>query len=183
MHLPYPDPYRNFKFRVKWGPVGGKLEYVMGVSKVGALQRTTETLTHREGGDPSGQRQRPSATSYGDITMEQGVTHSREFEIWANKVWDYANSTQSSDEATDSVSLKDFRKDMVIELYNLAGQKVMAYKVYRCWISEYTAMPELDENSPGFAIRSITIKNEGWERDYSVEEPTDISFDLPDATP
>jgi phage tail-like protein len=177
------DPYRNFKFRVKWGPVGGKLAYVMGVSQVSGLTRQTQSISHRSGGDPSTPRALPGQTTYQPITMQQGVTHDLNFEIWANKVWDYHNSTQSPDQATNLVSLKDFRKDMVIELYNLSGQKVMAYNVYRCWVSEYTAMPELNANGNEVAIRSITIQNEGWERDTSVAEPQEISFDLPQANP
>jgi phage tail-like protein len=75
------------------------------------------------------------------------------------------------------VSLKDFRKDITIELYNEAGQKVIAYNVYRCWVSEYQSLPELDANGNAVAIQSITLQNEGWERDVSVAEPTEAQFE------
>jgi phage tail-like protein len=160
------DPYKNFKFRVKWD---GK--YVAGVSKVGGLTRTTEVVSHREGGDPSSSHSSPGQTKYGAITLERGVTHDLEFETWANKVWAFANGS-----GEQQVSLKDFRKDLIIELYNEAGQKVLAYNVYRCWVSEFTAMPELDANANAVSIQSIKLENEGWERDASVSEPTEPSF-------
>lgn len=160
------DPYKTFKFRVKWD---GK--YVAGVSKVGGLTRTTEVVTHREGGDPSSSHSSPGQTKYGAITLERGVTHDLEFETWVNKVWAFANGS-----GEQQVSLKDFRKDIIIEMYNEAGQKVLAYNVFRCWVSEYTAMPELDASANAVAIQSIKLENEGWERDTSVAEPTEPSY-------
>lgn len=162
------DPYKNFKFRVKWDG-----RYVAGVSKVGALKRTTEVVEHREGGDPSSVRKSPGQSKYEPITLERGVTHDLEFEQWANKVWNYGSGLGME------VSLKDFRKDVIIELYNEAGQLVIAYKVYRCWVSEYTAMPELDASANAVAIQSMTLQNEGWERDYDVTEPSEPTFAEP----
>lgn len=159
------DPYKNFKFRVKWD---GK--YVAGVNKVGILKRTTEVVSHREGGDPSSSRKSPGRTEYDGVMIEQGITHDEEFEKWANKVWNFGSGLG------DEVSLVDFRKDITIELYNEAGQKVMAYNLFRCWVSEYNAMPELDANANAVAIRSIKLENEGWERDYAVQEPSEPSF-------
>ncbi|MDR4492320.1 MAG: phage tail protein [Candidatus Nitrosocosmicus sp.] len=154
------DPYKNFKFRIKWDN-----KYVAGVSKVSALKRTTETVEHREGGDQSSSRISPGRTKYEPITVERGVTHDLEFEKWATKVWNYGEGLGSE------VSLKDFRKDIYIEMYNEAGQLAIAYKVYRCWVSEYQAIPELDANANAVAIQSITLQNEGWERDVDVTEP------------
>lgn len=159
------DPYKNYKFRVKWDG-----RYVAGISKVGALKRTTEVVTHREGGDPSSARNSPGQTKYEPIMLERGVTHDKDFEQWANKVWNYGSGLGSE------VSLKDFRKDIIIELMNEAGQVAIAYKVYRCWVSEFTAMPELDASANAVAIQSIQLQNEGWERDYDVTEPTEPSF-------
>ena len=124
------DPYKNYKFRVKWDG-----RYVAGISKVGALKRTTDPVEHREGGDPSTVRKSPGQTKYEAITLERGVTHDTEFEKWANKVWNFGSGLGSE------VSLKDFRKDIIIEMYNEAGQLAIAYKVYRCWVSEYQALP------------------------------------------
>lgn len=154
------DPYKNFKFQVKWD---GK--YVAGVSRVGALSRSTEVVEHRVGGEPNITRKSPGQTSYEPITLERGVTHDPEFEAWANKVWNYGSGFGQE------VSLADFRKDIIIEVYNESGQKVLAYNVFRCWVSEYQAMPELDSNANEIAIQSITLQNEGWERDTSVTEP------------
>jgi phage tail-like protein len=154
------DPYKNFKFRVKWD---GK--YVAGVSKCGALKRSTEPVTHREGGDPSTSRVSPSAWKFDPITLERGITHDLDFEAWANLV--------HSSDGDAAMSLKNFRKDIVIELLNEQGNKVRAYKVYRCWVSEYTAQPELDSNGNAIAIESMTLQNEGWERDEAVGEPTE----------
>ena len=162
------DPYKNFKFRVKWD---GK--YVAGVSKVGALKRTTEVVKHREGGDPSSSRKSPGRTEYDPITLERGVTHDVEFEQWANKVWNFGSGLGAE------VSLKDFRKNIIIEMYNEAGQLVLAYKVYRCWVSEWQAQADLDANANAVLIQHIKLENEGWERDYEVAEPTEESFTEP----
>ena len=156
------DPYKNFKFRVKWD---GK--FVAGVSKVSALKRTTEVVKHREGGDPSSSRKSPGRTEYDPITLERGVTHDAEFEAWANKVWNFGGGLGSE------VSLKDFRKDVIIEVYNEAGQLVLAYRVFRCWVSEFQAVPDLDANANAVAIQHLKLENEGWERDTSVVEPTE----------
>jgi phage tail-like protein len=162
------DPYKNFKFRVKWDG-----RYVAGISKVSALKRSTDVVDHRSGGDPSIVRKSPGQTKYEPITLERGVTHDTEFEKWANKVWNYGSGLSAE------VSLKDFRKDMIIEVYNEAGQPVLAYKVYRCWVSEYQALPELDASGKAVAIQTMKLENEGWERDYEVAEPTEPSFTEP----
>ena len=160
------DHYKNYRFRVKWD---GK--YVAGVSKVSGLTRSTAVVAHREGGDPSVKRRSPGETSYAAISLERGVIDDPEFEAWANKVWDYKHPTAAMDSAEKQASIKDFRKDIVLELYNEAGQKVIAYNIYRCWVSEFKAMPELDSNGSVVAIQSIKLENEGWDRDTSVEEP------------
>ena len=159
------DPYKNFKFRVKWDG-----RYVAGLSKVGALKRTTEVVKHREGGDPSTSHKSPGRTKYEAITLERGVTHDVAFEQWANKVWNFGAGLGSE------VSLKDFRKNIMIEMYNEAGQLAIAYKVYRCWVSEYQAMPDLDANANAIAIQHIKLETEGWERDYDIKEPQEPSF-------
>ncbi|MHC4313201.1 MAG: phage tail protein [Planctomycetota bacterium] len=119
-------------------------EYVAGLSKCSALKRTTEVTSHREGGDPSSSRKQPGRTEYEAIAG-----------------------------AGSEVSLKDFRKDILIDIFNEAGQKVLSYKVYRCWVSEYTAFPDLDANANAVAIQSIKLENEGWERDTDVTESTE----------
>jgi phage tail-like protein len=143
---------------------------VAGVSKVSTLKRTTEVVKHREGGDPSSSRKSPGRTEYEAVTLERGVTHDKTFEQWANKVWNYGNGL-----GTES-SLKDYRKDITIELYNEAGQLALAWKVYRCWVSEYQSLPDLDANANAIAIARLKLENEGWERDYDVKEPAEPSF-------
>ena len=162
------DPYKNFKFRLKWDG-----HYVAGLSKCSALKRTTEVVEHREGGDPSTSRKSPGRTKYEAITLERGVTHDTDFEAWANKVWNYGAKLGKE------VSLKDFRKNLTIEFYNEAGQLTIAYKIYRAWVSEYQAMPDLDANANAVAIQHIKLENEGWERDLSVKEPSEPSFNAP----
>ena len=156
------DPYKNFKFKIKWDG-----RYVAGVSKVGSLKRSTEVVEHREGGDPSTSRKSPGRTKYEAITLERGVTHDLEFEAWANKVWHVGAGLGAE------VSLKDFRKDVLLEVYNETGQVVLAYKIYRCWVSEFQAMPDLDANANAIAIQTLKLENEGWERDTEVSEPTE----------
>ena len=159
------DPYKNFKFRVKWDG-----RYVAGISKVGALKKTTEVVKHRNGGDPSSSRKSPGRTEYESITLERGVTHDVDFEQWANKVWNFGSGLGAE------TSLKDFRKDIIIEVYNEAGQLAISYNVFRCWVSEYQALPDLDANANAVAIQHLKLENEGFERDEAVAEPQEPSF-------
>jgi phage tail-like protein len=151
------DPYKNFKFTV----VADRL-VVAGVSKVSAIKRTTELVSQRHGGDLSTPRHQPGSSKFEPITLERGVTFAREFQDWANLVY--------SPEGDGGVSLKNFRKDIVINLHNLQGTIVRSYKVYRCWVSEYVALPELDANANAVAFEHIVLQNEGFERDASVQE-------------
>ena len=154
------DPYRNFKFKIKIDNV-----YVAGLSKCSALKKTTEMVEWREGGDPSSTHKLPGKTKYDAITLTAGVTHDLTFEDWANKV----NNFQSD----AAMSLKNFRKDIIIDVFNEAGQKVLSYKVFNCWVAEYQALPELDASANAVMIQTIKLENEGWERDTSVTEPTE----------
>jgi phage tail-like protein len=154
------DPYKNFKFRVKWDG-----RYVAGISRISGLRRVTEVVVHRDGDDPSRERFSPGRTLFQPLTLERGVTHDTAFEEWANLV--YSNLGDAS------MSLKNFRKDLIIELLNEQGNIVLAYLVYRCWVSEYQALPDLDAGDNSVAIERIILQNEGWERDESVTEPTE----------
>src|SRR5215470_1368506 len=162
------DPYKNFKFRLRWDG-----RYVAGVSKVSALKRTTEVVRHREGGDPSTSHKSPGRTEYDPITLERGVTHDLDFEAWASKVWQLHAALGSE------VSLADFRKDIILDFYNEAGQLAISYQIFRCWVSEYQALPDLDANANAVAIQHIKLENEGWLRDPNVTEPTEPSFTEP----
>ena len=162
------DPYKNFKFRIKWDG-----QYVAGVSKCSMLKRATEVVKHREGGDPSTSRKSPGRTEYDAVTLERGVTHDTAFEYWADKVWSLGAGLGSE------VSLKDFRKDIILDIFNEAGQKAISYKIYRCWVSEYQAVPEFDANANAVAIQHIKLECEGWERDLSVTEPTEPTLNVP----
>jgi phage tail-like protein len=150
------DPYKGYMFRVKWD---GK--YVAGLSKMGALKRTTDPVAHREGGDPSHERKSPGKTHYDSVLLERGVTHDPEFETWANSV----HSLKSP------MSLRNFRKDITVDVFNESGQKVLAYNLFRCWVSEYTALPQLDAATAAVAIEAVKLEVEGWERDIAVAEP------------
>ena len=162
------DPYKNFKFRVKWDG-----RFVAGVSKMTALKRTTEVVKHRSGGDPSSSRKSPGRSEWEAITLERGVSHDPEFEKWANKIWNFGSGLGAE------VSLKDFRKDIIIEVYNEAGQLALSYKIYRCCVSEFQALPDLDANANAVAIQTLKLENEGWERDYEVGEPQEPRFNEP----
>jgi phage tail-like protein len=158
------DPYRNFMFRVKWDG-----RYVAGISRVSALRRTTEVVEHREGGEPSSTHKSPGRTTFDAITLERGITHDPAFEAWANQVWDFG-----AEPGTES-SLEDFRKDVILELYNKAGQLVIAYKIFRCWPSEFVALPDLDANAEAVGFQHIKLENEGWERDSQVVQPSEVA--------
>jgi len=161
------DPYKNYKFRVV---MDGKP--VLGVSKVGALKRTTEVVKHREGGENSTDHKSPGRTTYDAITMERGITHDREFERWANMVHPYSGDT--------GMDLVKYKKDLTLEVMNEKGHVAFRYFLYDCWVSEYTAIPDLDANANAVAIESIKIELEGWERDLDTKEPDEAS-DVPAA--
>jgi phage tail-like protein len=156
------DPYKNFKFRVKWDG-----RYVAGVSKVGPLVRTTEVVEHREGGDASPSRKAPGRSRFDPIVLERGLTHDPEFEQWANKVWNLHGASGNE------VALANFRKDVVIDFFNEAGQLAISFRVYRAWPSRYQALPELDAGGNAVAVESLVLEHEGWERDHDVVEPTE----------
>jgi phage tail-like protein len=156
------DPYKNFKFRIKWDG-----QYVAGISKVSSMKRSTEIVEHRDGADFSTSRKSPGRNKYEAITLERGLTHDMTFHHWTGLVWNYGAALGAE------ISLASFRKDLYIELYNEAGQLVIAWKIYRCWVSEYQALPDLDANANAIAIEHIKIEHEGWERDTSVTEPTE----------
>src|ERR1700751_4691771 len=162
------DPYKNVKFRVKWDG-----RYVAGLSKVSALKRSTEVVEHREGGDPSTSRKSPGRTKFEELTLERGVTHDLEFVRWANKVWNFGSGLGAE------VSLKDFRKDIILEFYNEAGQLALAYKIFRCWVSEWQPLADLDANANAIAIQQKKREKGGGERDYAVVEPSEPSFTEP----
>ena len=152
------DPYRNFKFRVKIDN-----QYVAGLSKCSALKKTTEKVDWYESGDPSTPHRLSGKTSYEPITLTAGVTHDTAFEDWANQVNNFQGDA--------AVSLKNFRKNLTIEVYNEAGQLALAYQVFRCWVSEYQALPELDAGGNAVMLQTVKIENEGWQRDPNVKEP------------
>ena len=166
--MPFPvntnrrDPYKNFKFRLKWD---GK--YVYGGSKVTGLKRSIEVIEFRNGGEMSLSRKMPGRVKFEAITLERGITQDKNFHDWAALCWNYGAALGSE------VSLANFRKDIYLEFYNEAGQLVIAYQIFRCWVSEYQALPDLDANANAVAIEHIKIENEGFMRDPSVVEPTE----------
>jgi phage tail-like protein len=155
------DPYRAFLFQVV---MDGQV--VAGVSKVGALKRTTEVVSHRPGNAISHQYHSPGLTKHEAITLERGVTHDDTFYQWANEVY--------SPEGLGGVSLRNYKRDIQINMLNLQGTVVKTFQVYRCWPSEFQAAPELSANDNAVAIESLTLQNEGWEMDIAVKEPTEF---------
>jgi len=151
------DPYKNFKFQVI---LDGRV--IAGVSKVSALRRSTTPVLYRNGG---ASRVAPSTWSFEPITLERGVTHATEFEEWANLSFSTAGDA--------AITLEEIRKDIIINLLNEQGAIVKAFRVFRCWVSEYQVLPDLDANGDAVAIESIVLQNEGWERDASVVKPAE----------
>lgn len=162
------DPYKNFKFRLKWDG-----QYVAGVSKCSVLKRTTEVVKFRDGAEPSTSHKSPGRTEYDAVTLERGVTFDTAFENWADKVWSLGAGLGSE------VSLADFRKDIILDIFNEAGQKVISYKIYRCWPSEYQAVSDFDANANAVLIQHLKLECEGWERDLSVTEPAEPTLNVP----
>lgn len=159
------DPYKNFKFRLKWD---GK--YVSGVAKVNGLHRDTTVTTIREGA--TGRiTKTPGTTTYQPIVIERGRTHDTAFEEWANKIYNLSSSGGSP--------AANFRKDMMVELYNEAGQMVMAWRVKNCWPSKYSPLKEFNANRTEVAVESMTLEHDGWERDTAVTEPSEPTYTRP----
>jgi phage tail-like protein len=162
------DPYKNYKFRVKWD---GKT--VLGVSKVGALKRTTQVVPYRSGGENSSDHKSPGRTTYDGLTLERGITHDLEFEAWADKVHPYAGDT--------AMDLANYKKELVLEVLNEKGHVALRYFLHDCWVSDFTAVPALDANANAIAVEMIKIEMNGWERDKSTSEPDEKS-DVPKDT-
>ena len=160
------DPYKNFKFRLIWD---GKP--VLGISKCGALKRTTEVVKHRSGGENSYDHKSPGRTSYDAITLERGITHDLEFEKWATQVHNF--------DGDPTMDLAGYKKDLTLEVMNEKGQVALRYHLFSCWVSEFQAVPDLDANANAVAIQHLKLENEGWERDYTVQEPSEPTFTEP----
>lgn len=156
------NPYKNFKFLLFFE---GRQDPVAGISKVSPLKRMTEVVSHRDGGDLSTPRHSPGASKFEPITFERGVTHDPDFEEWANLVY--------STDGDAAVSLAGYKRNLLLKVNNLQGVPVKAYRLFRCWVSEYTSLPELDANANATMIESIVVQNEGHERDPDVVEPTE----------
>jgi phage tail-like protein len=159
------DPYKNYKFRVKWD---GKT--VLGVSKVGALKRTTTVVPHRSGGENSSDHKSPGRTNYDGLTLERGITHDLEFEAWADRVHPYAGDA--------AMDLANYKKELVLEVLNEKGHVALRYFLHDCWVSEFTAVPALDANANAVAVEMIKLEINGWERDKATQEPDEKS-DVP----
>lgn len=157
------NPYLSYNFRVKWDN-----QYVAAVSRVSGLTRRTQVVSFHAGGQARTAYKIPGQTDYEPVVLERGITTDTVFEQWASKVWSYPDSAQLGNE----MSLKDFRKNMQIELYNQAGAVVLRYNLYNCWPSEYTALPELNGGGNAVALATLTIEHEGWDRDTSLTPPS-----------
>jgi len=153
-HRPVVDPYSGYSFRVKWD---GRL--VAGITRVSALTRTTAVVEYREGGNTGATRKLPGVTGFEAITLERGITHDADFEAWARLV------------AGTAEPQLVFRKEVRIEVYDGHGRLALAYNVHRCWPSEYVALGGLETGSECALIQSLTLQNEGWERDTSIKTP------------
>lgn len=161
------EPYKNYKFRLLHNN-----KVVFGVSKVGALKRTTEVVKHRSGGQNSFDYKSWGRTTFDGIMLERGVTHDHEFETWANMVASWAGDASSN--------LAEYKRELTLEFLNERGQPAIRYFLHGCWVSEYTAIPELDANGNSVAIESLKIELDGWSRDPQTVEP-DETDDVPSA--
>ena len=155
------DPYRTFKFQVV---IDGAV--VAGLQKMSALKKTTEPVQWRDAGSPSFQRTMPGGTKYEPVTLEQGLTHDKVFEDWANMVNNFDGDV--------AMSLKDYRKNITVNVLNLQGTVAISYQLYRAWVSDFQALPDLDSNAMNtVGIQTVTLQHEGWQRDQAVAEPTE----------
>ncbi|MGW8765218.1 phage tail protein [Streptomyces sp. NPDC055815] len=166
------DPLKNFRFRVRYSD---STEPFLGVHKVTGMKRTAEVIKHRSGGDPASSTKLPGRVEYDPIVLERGVTvNGHDFEKWANKAWSFTNSARGRE-----TSLKDFRRDLIIDVYDETGQKVLSYHVFNCWVSEYQPLSDLDANANAVLVQHIRLENEGWIRDVDLPPAAEVSFDDP----
>ena len=155
------EPYQTHRFQLL---IDG--QPVAGLKKMGALKKKTEPIKWRAAGDPSIERVLPGGTTYEPIVLEQGLTQDPVFEAWANLV--------NNIDGDAAMSLKNFRKNIVLNVLNLQGQVAISYKIFRAWVSDYQAVPDLDAHTMNaVGIQSITLQHEGWQRDTSVPEPVE----------
>lgn len=155
------DPYKTFRFQIFFGTSTTPVALMSKMT--GGLKRSSTVIEYPEAGNMIILKGL-GRTKYEPITLERGLTHDSDFEDWAN-------ATQVLDTGHPKQNLAALRKDIRIVLLNEQGQPVYAYKVYRCWVSEYQALPDLDAGANTIAIEHIKLENEGWERDLSVTEP------------
>jgi phage tail-like protein len=166
------DPLKNFRFRVRYSD---STVPFLGIHKVTGMKQSVEVIKHRSGGDPAKSAKLPGRVEYDPIVLERGVTvDAIEFEKWANKTWSFTNSASGRE-----TSLKDFRRDLVIDVYDETGQKVLSYQVFNCWVSEYQPISDLDANANAVLVQHIRLENEGWVRDVAMPAPAEVSFDDP----
>jgi phage tail-like protein len=154
------DPYRNFRFKIKWDGL-----YVAGLSKMTGLKRSTEMTEWREAGENIVARKLPGKTKYEPVTLEAGITYDTAFEDWANLVNDFASHGITSP--------RDFRKNVTVDVFNEAGGKAMSYNLYRAWVADYQAIPDLDASANAVAITTVKLEFEWFERDTAVSEAAD----------
>ena len=146
------DPYRKFKFRIK---IDGKV--VAALTKCSALTVSVASTEFRSGEMDAFKQKLPGQVTFEPITLEQGVTDDKTFELWATAMANYMGNKGADSEKTPD----DFRKDLDIEIYNLNNERVKAYRVYNCWVSKYTAVPDLDAASSDVMIQTLELQNEG----------------------
>ena len=141
------DPYKSFMFRVKWDG-----EYVAGLSKMSALKRTTEPVVAPRGRRPVARAQEP-----GQVEVRRRDARARRHATTRRSRRGPTSCTRSS----SPISLKNFRKDVIVDVFNEAGQKVLSYQLFRCWVSEFQALPALDAGNRGGRDRDDQARARG----------------------
>jgi phage tail-like protein len=154
------DPYKTYRFLVYFGTTTSP---VAAVSKVTGIKRSSDVIEYKEGGNPIILKGL-GRTKYEPITLERGLTQDLDFVNWANM-------SQVLDHGSPNTSLAHLRQNIRIDLLNEEGQPVWRFFVYRCWVSEYQALPDLDAGANAIAIEHIKLENEGWEQDTTLAEP------------
>ncbi|MFI4976757.1 MAG: phage tail protein [Caulobacterales bacterium] len=147
-----PDALRNGRFRVSWD---GRV--IPGVTEVSPLGRTTEVVTHEEGGWSPTVQTSPGRTTFEPVTLERGLSRDTAFADWAAQTLQAAPANP--------------RKNVRLEVLGDSGQPILAYNLYRCWVSEYQPLPELDQAASGPLTERITLECDEWTRDASVAAP------------
>jgi phage tail-like protein len=89
--------------------------------------------------------------------MEGCITHDQGFGLWTNKM--HSNGGDSL------MDLASFKRELMLEVMTEKGHVVHRYFLHNAWVSEYTVIPDFEDNANAIAIESLKLEIEGYDQD------------------